>query len=65
MGKSLALKKQGKFVETGEEQNYQVTVHAQKTFKGKHKKLYKFIGSRIYNDIDSDQFATGDCGSRY
>ena len=61
-GEVIAIEKIGDFVKSGEKQQYKVTLQPQDVLKGKAKKKYSYVGWKFYNDKDSKNPRTGDCG---
>lgn len=61
-GEVIGIEMVGEFVESGKEQEYEVTLRPQKALKGKPKEKYTIQAFEIYNDEDSDKITVGGCG---
>ena len=60
-GTITEAKKIGTIVESGSFQEYEITVTPNRTLKGNTNVQYKFFGTAIYNDPESEVMVSGGC----
>jgi precorrin-6B methylase 2 len=61
IGETIGVERVGELVNSGEKQQYKITVSPVEIFKGKPRKKYVFEGSAFYNSKKSDEIMVGGC----